>query len=272
MKLSISNIAWPREKEEAYLRDIRKLGCEGVEIAPSRIWPEPVDATEKDRLSFKSLVEGNGLEISAMQALLYTRRDLGLFREVRIEDETIDYLKKLCCLASDVGATRLVFGSPDNRRRGSLSPDEAFERAAEFFSKVASFAAERDVCICIEPLRAEETDFITTAQDGLRLVNMVGSPGLGLHLDAKAVAAEGKDFLQIFKSAVGNLRHFHINDPGLIEVNTTGSVDHASMARALREAGYNGYASIEMRTLPDYDGAVKRSVQFSKNTYLGSGV
>ncbi|MBL7129810.1 MAG: sugar phosphate isomerase/epimerase [Candidatus Omnitrophica bacterium] len=268
MKLAISNIAWPSEKEERYLGLIKEWGCSGVEIAPTRIWSDPLKASLEQRRCFVDSIHKHGLEISAMQALLYGRRDLGLFRSADVETETIDYLKGLCKLSAVLGAKVLVFGSPANRKRGDIPLEEAFERAALFFSKVAPVAEKLGVCLCIEPLRPQETDFITTAGEGLRLVELVNNPGFGLHLDAKAVAEEGSDFVSIFKSAIYKLKHFHINDPGLIEVNSTGLVDHISITRALRKVGYRGYVSIEMRTLPDCDDTIKRSVQFSKKTYI----
>lgn len=268
MKFSISNIAWPQEEEEIFLKLIKELGCSGVEIASSKIWPEPVKSTLKQRKSYKSLIQKYCLEIPAMQALLYSRRDLGLFRSHEIEVETIDYLKRLCQLAADIGAKILVFGSPANRKRGGIPIEEAFERAASFFSKIATAAEGQGVCICIEPLRPQETDFVTTALEGFKLVNMVDSPGFGLHLDGKAVSEEGKPFSKTLMSVKSRLKHFHINDPGLKEINCTGKIDHIALGKALRSSGYDRYVSIEMRTVTDYYDAVKRSIEYSKRVYI----
>ena len=112
MKLAISHIAWPATEEEEFLRHIREWGCGGVEIAPSRVWPEPLDATPPERQAFKSLVYRYGLEIPAFQALFYNRPDLGVFRDRRTEAEAVKYLIGLCHLAADLGARVLVFGSP----------------------------------------------------------------------------------------------------------------------------------------------------------------
>jgi D-psicose/D-tagatose/L-ribulose 3-epimerase len=268
MKLAISHIAWPIEENAAYLRLIRELGCSGVEVAPSRLWAEPVRATVEERRQFRRGVQEFGLEITALQALLYNRPELGLFRGREIEAETIAYLKGLCRLAADLKARVLVFGSPGNRKRGDLPLGEAFEKAAGFFAQVAPTAANLGVCLCIEPLRPQETDFITTAKEGLRLVEMVNSPGFGLHLDAKAVHAEGGNPGEIIGQVFHRLQYFHINDPNLVEVNSTGEVDHGALAGALHGSGYQGYVSIEMRYLPHYPEAVRRSLIFAKSAYL----
>jgi len=269
LKLAISNIAWPAAEEAAYMKYISEWGCAGIEIAPSRIWPEPLDATLEERRAFKSLVEKFGLKIPSLHALLYNRPDLGIFRGPEAERQTVEYLKGLCQLAADLGARVLVFGSPRNRQRGETSMAEAFAIAAAFFAKVAPRADDLGVCLCIEPLRPEETDFIFSAQDGLRLVEMVDHPGFGLHLDAKAVSAEGGDLFATLQRVIPKLEHFHINDPNLTEINSSGTVPHDLLAQALQAAGYHRYVSIEMRCLPDHYQVINRSIEFSRKTYLG---
>jgi D-psicose/D-tagatose/L-ribulose 3-epimerase len=268
MKLSISHIAWPPEQEEFYLKRLAGFGCSGLEIAPSRLWPEPLQANKKQRLAFKNQVQAWGLEISALHALLYQRHDLGLFRTLEVEARTIAYIEGLCELAADLGARVLVFGSPKNRRRGDLPLEQALAQATRFFSRIAHRAAAVGVCLCIEPLGPGETDFISTAREGLTLVEMVNHKGFGLHLDAKAVAEEGKDFLAIIRPVLHRLEHFHINDPELVEVNSTGAVDHAALGHTLKNVGYRKYVSIEMRTLPEYPQAIERSLRLAQKAYI----
>jgi sugar phosphate isomerase/epimerase len=267
MKLAISNIAWPYEQELAFLRDIKKWGCTGVEIAPSRAWPEPVQSSSQERKKFKSVIDDSGLKCVAMQALLYSRPDLGLFRDKAIEIQTIKYLQSLCILAADLQIPVLVFGSPRSRKRGEIPPTEAMERASEFFYKVAIVAERENVCFCIEPLMPQETDFINTAKEGLRLVKMVDSSGFGLHLDAKAVFSEKNNIIDVVGLAKNKLQHFHINDPDLVEVNSTGTIDHNLLSEALNNIDYDGFVSIEMRQQKDYLSSVKKSISFSKEVY-----
>ncbi len=268
MKLSISNIAWPPGEEEKFLKIVKEYGSSGIEVAPSKLWAEPTLASKDDRRQYRSLVADNGLEIPAIQALLYTRRDLGLFKSPEIEKETVEYLKKLCELAYDLGAKVLVFGSPGNRKRGAMPAEEALGKAALFFSALAAPAEKLGVCVCIEPLRPDETDFITKASEGAKLAAMVNSPGFGLHLDAKAVAAEGNDYAASIGGVRGKFSHFHINDPELREVGSTGAVDHFAMGKALKASGYDRYVSIEMRAQPDCQSSIRRSLDIAKAAYI----
>ena len=57
MKISVSNIAWDNKSSLYFLKYIRELGCSGVEIAPSVIWPEPINSTKQERVNFFNLVK-----------------------------------------------------------------------------------------------------------------------------------------------------------------------------------------------------------------------
>ena len=57
MKLSISNIAWGNENISPFLKLIKDQGCDGVEIAPSLIWPEPVNANKLEKKSLQNAKE-----------------------------------------------------------------------------------------------------------------------------------------------------------------------------------------------------------------------
>jgi len=266
MRLAISNIAWPPAETEAILPLVRGAGCSAIEVAPSRIWPEPGEADRSACREFRNLVENHGLSIVSLHSLLYTRPDLGLFRGAAVDDRTVHYLGLLAALAADLDARVLVFGSPRNRTRGSIPFEKALSQAADTFRRAAILAADHGVRFLIEPLTPQETDFIRTAAEGIRLVKLVNHPGFGLHLDAKSVAEEGEKVDHIFSAAVPFLGHFHINDPGLVELGSVAGY-HREMGPALVRAGYAGYRSIEMQTVPEYRRAIVQSIDLAKTFY-----
>ena len=94
MKLSISHIAWPVENETFYLELVSRFGCKGLEVAPSRLWKEPVNSTLEERREYRRKVESFGLRIISLHALLFTRRELGFFRSSATDWRTVEYLKQ----------------------------------------------------------------------------------------------------------------------------------------------------------------------------------
>lgn len=267
MKLAVSNIAWPQVEESKYLPWIKSLGCDGIEIAPSLLWNDPILSTETERRNFRKKIENEGLQIVALQSILFNRPDLGLFRGDMVEKETIDYLKGLCQVAADVGAGVLVFGSPRNRRRGDLPIAQAMDETIDFFRRVAPEASRCGVCFGLEPLRSDETDFITKAAEATEIIQAVGNPGLKLHLDAKALWAEGPQPDAVLEKVMDQLVHYHISEPELKEIGSTGQVNHPALGKALQAKGYDRFVSIEMRLWPDTGRVIERSVQVSQDAY-----
>ena len=80
MKISVSNIAWDRQYFIEYLRLLKSHNCSGVEIAPSIIWPEPINSSSEERKNFRKKVNNEGLEIVGFHALLFSRPDLQFFK------------------------------------------------------------------------------------------------------------------------------------------------------------------------------------------------
>ncbi len=268
MKLSISNIGWPKEENARFLKLIKEWGADGVEVAPSLIWNSPLEATKTQRSVYQKFIADHGLEMPAMHALFFGKPELNILGDSKTQEITRAYLRGLCELAADLGIKYLIYGSPGSRNLKGLSVEDGFKRAADFFMPAAEFAKQLNVCICVEPLAANETDFINTANDGYKLVNMVNSPGLSLHVDAKSILAEGQDYINILEPVAHEMKHFHINDTELVEINLTKTIRHKEIATALNKVNYQGYVSIEMRKMPDYYNAVKNSLEFSRSLYI----
>lgn len=68
--------------------------------------------------------------------------------------------------------------------------------------------------MCIEPLGAHETDFITSSAQGMELVALVNHPNVRLQLCAKVLIAADEDYQAVIRAAGDCLKHFHAGDPG----------------------------------------------------------
>ena len=67
MKLSVSNIAWSPERDETVLNLLKKHGFSGVEIAPTRLFPEaPYDRIDEAKTLKNDLETRFKLEISSI--------------------------------------------------------------------------------------------------------------------------------------------------------------------------------------------------------------
>lgn len=269
MKVSISNIAWKNEEEAAVADWLRQRGITGVDIAYTKFWASPFDASDQALTAYRAFWENQGIKIIGMQSLIYGRPDLLLFGDRAGRDQMADYLRAVLKLAGKLGARPLVFGSPKNRLKGDLSDAQAMTIAAEFFGTLAETAAQEKVIVCIEPNPPEYgCDFVTNTAAALDLIRAVNHPSFRLHLDAAIMTMNGEAVESTLESAADYLAHFHVSEPQLGVVGN-GTVDHPRFAAALRSIGYQGWVAVEMRsgwTSPDID-SVASALDYTLGVY-----
>jgi len=246
MSLAVSSLAWPREDDECAAMLLVESGATGVELAPTKVWPEPLAVSPARVRAYGAFWRAHGLEVVALQALLYGHPELVLFGGSRSRRALLARLEGMAGLAELLGASVLVFGSPGNRRRGDLPAAVALEVAAAFFREAGALCADRGIVLCIEPNPPEYgCDFVTTGHEGAALVRLVDSSGVRLQLDTAAMTLAGDQPADL-RASTPLLRHFHVSEPGLAAIGS-GGVDHAAFGRALTGAGYSGWRSLEMK-------------------------
>lgn len=250
MRLAVSNIAWPAEADAEAAALLVAHGVTGVEVAPARVCERPWDPPPGSVAAYRRFWEDRGLPIVAMQALLFGHGDLVLFGDAATRRRLAEHLAAIIDLAAGLGASRLVFGSPKNRIRGSLGHAQAEAVAVPFFRDLGRRASDRGVWLVIEPNPpAYGCDFLVTSRQVIEFVDRVAQDGIGVHLDAGGMALGGESPGEIIAAAGPRWRHFHASEPGLAAVGT-GGVDHAALAAALRGVGYDGFVSVEMTQGP----------------------
>ena len=81
MNISVSNIAWYQDPRKItnFFEFISSLNCNGVELAPSAIWSEPIDSSKQDRDNLKKEIKSNNLNFLGFHSLLYSKPELKLF-------------------------------------------------------------------------------------------------------------------------------------------------------------------------------------------------
>lgn len=265
----MSNIAWSAEQDALVAELMQACGISGLEVAPTRLWNDPLSVSDGEIEACLGFWSTHGIRVVAMQALLFGRPELRLFDSDAVRAQMLDYLDGIMALASRLGVGQLVFGSPKNRSRGELQLDAALSIATEFFRAAGRRAQRHGVVLCIEPNPPQyDCDFITTAAEALALVERVGEPGFGLHLDAAALHMVGEDAATAVARGIRVLRHVHASEPRLGPLGE-GGVNHGALAAALRRNDYQGYVSVEMRHDPqrDFKKEMRRVMKYLKRVY-----
>lgn len=267
-RIAVSNIAWDPDRDAEVARLLVGAGVQGIEIAPTMIWDDPTGVSPSEARRVAGEWAARGLPVVAFQALLYGRPELGLFRSGAVRGAMRDHLVRIIDLAEAVGAGRLVFGSPGNRRRDGIPEADALGIATDFFRDLGEQASGRGAVLCLEPNPVDYgCDFVTTAAEGRALVRAVDHPGFRLHLDTGGMTLAGDDAEEDVRASAPWLGHFHVSEPRLAPIEE-GPVQHAAFAAALEASGYGGWRSVEMRNPGDLD-RLRASVELAVRRYGG---
>lgn len=245
MNLAISNIAWEQHEDPAILDLLRANNVTGVEVAPTKIWQEWRGASHKEATKYKDMMNSEGFEIPALQAILFAKPELQLFNRDS-HYKFFQHLKLVSELADGFGSKVIVFGAPKNRKRGQCSNTQASKIAIEFFHKASQICGENNCSLALEHNPVEYgCDFITNVRDAKELVEMVNHKNFKLHIDSAGVHMCGGNISDIVKDS-GEFVHYHISEP-MLEPIVDGIVNHKDAIDTLKDIGYQGWVSIEMK-------------------------
>ena len=241
MKLSISNIAWSAENDQTVYEIMKKEGFTGLEIAPTRIFPDsPYDRPDEALAWAKELKDEYGFDVPSMQSIWYGRQEK-LFGDEDERAALTDYTKKAIDFAKAVGCRNLVFGCPRNR----VKPDGADEKVAvEFFREIGDYAFTQGTAIGMEanpPIY--NTNYINDTASAFELIEKVDSKGFLLNLDVGTMIENGES-VSLLRGREGLINHVHISEPFLKPIEKRDL--HRDLAGFLMESGYDRFVSIEV--------------------------
>lgn len=109
-----------------------------------------------------------------------------------------------------------------------------------------------------------EADFINTAAEAQAILDQLDHPGLGLHLDVKAMSSEQDPVPEVIHRHIANTGHFHANDPNLRGPGF-GETDFVPIFQALKDTNYQGWVSVEVFDYkPDPETIATESLRYMK--------
>lgn len=261
IKLSISNIAWGMEQDAEMGQFLQDSGFQGLEIAPTRIFPEaPYDKLAEAKVWAEELNTKYGLEVPSMQSIWYGHQEkiFGTKEERRV---LVDYTKKAVDFAEVIGCRNLVFGNPRNRDTDDVLGNYA--TAIEFFKEIGDYALEHHTTIAIEANPTiYNTRFINYTEQAVELACRCGSRGVKVNVDLGTVIYNEED-INYLRQIPEYINHVHVSEPGLNLIEKREL--HLQLFKILQSIGYNRFVSIEMGNKGDLS-KVKEIVGYIKNT------
>ena len=213
-KLSASNLGWKKEDDEKVWGLMKDLGYQGLEIAPTRVFPEEPYAQLSGAALFAGVMyQKYGFVIPSMQSIWYGQSG-SIFNHEEAE-RLADYTLEAFDFARACRCPNLVFGCPRNR---NIPEGHSAGEADFFFQKLAYEAARRQLHLAIEanpPMY--NTNFLNTTEQAAHMLRRLSAPGLSLNLDVGTLLANGERVRDL-TGVMGLVSHVHISRPGMAPV------------------------------------------------------
>lgn len=242
---------------------IASWGYQGVELAIR-------DPSLVDPAQLEELTRRHGLGVPAIgtgqawgeEGLSYTDADSSVRRAAI--DRTIRHVP----VAGRLGAL-IIIGLLRGVVRPSVERARAYEWMVGALQECCRAAEAEGVKLALEPLNRYETTLVTTVDEGLRLIEDVGAPNLGLLLDTFHMNIEEPSIEGSIAACGPHILHFHLADsnrhyPG------AGHLDFSRIVGALEATGYTGWLSGEFMPLPDADTSGRLAIEHLRRLGLVS--
>lgn len=261
MRLSISNIAWANENDEEMYSYMSEIGYEGLEIAPTRIFPEcPYERLEAAKHFANIMREQHALQISSLQSIWFGMSQ-NLFGSEYERKALLNHTKRAIRFAQAMDCKNLVLGSPRNR---NIQHSDQYVIAVEFFREIGTFAQECGTVVAVEANpKVYNTNFINNTSDAFKLVQDVQSQGFLVNLDIGTVIQNKEDILD-FADKISFVNHVHISEPFLKDIFERKV--HFQLAQMLHDKEYSKYVSLEMQNMNDLE-RVKQSMNIIRDIF-----
>lgn len=244
---AICNEAFDKWDFAESCRVMKRLGYEGIEIAPFTLAEFPPALTPERRRELSDIIRSEGLDFVGLHWLLVGPKDI----HVTTPDDakrrrSWDYIRALVDLCADLGPNGvMVFGSPKQRSsEGGLSPAEATRNFVDGLAGVAPHAEQRGVTILIEALPREQTDVILSLDEAVAHVNTINSPAVRSMFDTHNAVDEVEPHGSLIEKHFSYIRHVHVNETDGRHCGT-GNYDFVPIFRKLAQLNYQGWVSLE---------------------------
>lgn len=175
-------------------------------------------------------------------------KTIRLTGEERNLSAIIEYAKRALICASELGASRIVFGSGSAKNiPDGFSMHEGYKQITEMLSAIALEAADHRLTVVIEPLRKAECNIINRFEEGVQLARDVHEENVRVLVDFYHLSVEKEPINNIRKFGEEYLGHVHFAFPEgrRYPLHRDEDPHYLDFFRVLRDVGYCGGVSLE---------------------------
>lgn len=257
---------------------MRRLGYEGVEIAPFTLAERPADLTAAARNEYRRIMADQNLAFVGLHWLMVSPKGLHVTTpDPELRRRGWEHIRHLIDLCADLAGNQsgqngiMVFGSPHQRSAtGGMTPEEATRVFSEELARVAPQAEAHGVRILVEALPANQSNIINRLKDAVSIVDEIDSPSVGTMFDSHNAVDETEPHTDLIRRYFSYIEHVHVNEIDGREPGT-GDYDFQALLATLNRLRYEGWVSLEAFDFKrGAEAIVSDSIQHLKRCYQRS--
>ncbi|MCA9000208.1 MAG: sugar phosphate isomerase/epimerase, partial [Planctomycetaceae bacterium] len=220
-----------------------------------------------DVSTIKSLCQETGLKIAAVgTGAGMVIHQLSLTSpDAEVRQRAHDFVVSMINFGGEFG-TPAIIGSMQGRWTPDVGKEATLQLLADQLSSLGEAAKQAGTPLVYEPLNRYETNLCNTMADGVRLIENHEIPHVVLLADLFHMNIEETSIAQGLRDGGGHIGHVHFVDSNRRPAGC-GHMDYTPIAVALKEIGYNGYASAEAFPWPDPDQAAQKTIETYRKVF-----
>ena len=256
MKLGYSTWSTKEQPIEETIRELARIGYDGVEIAVNPGWTSDVDGLDAAaRKRIRQLLDDTGLELSALvsghreQVAEPAAYQQGRARYLRELDLALEWARPGLIPSMDVA----VGGKSEQW-------DQLKNLIVDRVGETVALSAERNVVVALEPHVGQAID---RPEKMLWVIEQVSSPFCKVNFDISHFEVQGIPMDDSIPLMAPHTEHVHIKDERGLAPNHEflipgeGDFDYVEYLKLMHQHGYRGHISAEISLMvqrrPSYD-------------------
>jgi sugar phosphate isomerase/epimerase len=232
--------------------------CE-LEFDAVEVFPTSADSVDSDRLG--TLLADHGMSLAAVGTgagwLIHRLTLVDL--DPRSRARAREFIRSIIDFAGGHGAPAII-GSMQGRWGNDVDRDAALGYLSDALEDLGEHAALYHVPLLYEPLNRYETNLTNSVADGVALLSGLGTKNVRLLADLFHMNIEERDIAAAIRAGGPLIGHLHFVDSNRRPAGF-GHIDYAPIVAALRDIGYDGFASAEALPYPDPDAAARQTIE-----------
>jgi hydroxypyruvate isomerase len=222
------------------------LGCESVELVPPELWPT------LRRYGLQNALAFNGMPDPPFRKGL---------NNPRYHDEVITRTKAAIDQAADFGIPNVIaftgfkWRDAEDPTSEVIPPAEGAANSVKALSKLGSYAATKNVTICLEHLNTRDSSHPMKGHPGYQgddidycadIIRQVSNAHVKLLFDIYHVSVMNGDVIRRLREYRDIIGHIHTaGNPGRGELDDNQEINYPAVMRTLLDIGYKGFVGQE---------------------------